>query len=213
MSNKEQDEIKFDEFLKDITVIGKENELREKWAKKIQTADKEYKDQSRNRILGFVAILILSLSLIYYFNSNEGLRGSGAGNIAEAKTALLENLNFREGPSETNIWEPFRTAVSENRYSEAAVTFRETQGDSGTIDKLLYAIALINVNEFEESERILNSIINENNLFSTEAEWILANSYLKSERNVKAISLLSRLEKNENSYSDKASELLRKLKK
>lgn len=101
------------------------------------------------------------------------------------------------------------------QYREAVILFEQVlASDNEMLSSNLYAgISYLEIKEYQRAEGSFNKIINHNNnLFIEQAEWYMGFCYLMTERREKAIKQFSKIAEKNAYYSDKAKDILKRLK-
>lgn len=121
-------------------------------------------------------IIILSLSLIYIAVLIIYMKN------LENKPTILYNKYFTHDVlinkrSDRNIKAIYY--YSNNQFDKALIEFENLlSNDSSSAYQLYYAITLMKLERFEESENILIKVINKNDIYCEKAQWYLALNYL-----------------------------------
>lgn len=145
--------------------------------------------------------------------------------FAPSKTPLFEDY-FKPYPSSyafrstleengTEVASNLEQALryySEDDFGSAVLYFQKIQTDSMTASEIFYfANTLLAVNEFEQAEAKLGSIVdNKENPFWQQTKWYLAITYLKLERLEKTQGMLNLINVGEYRYEE-AQEIIRKI--
>lgn len=211
MNEKKTESDEFNDFLKDFTEIGKDNELRERWKAMSNPKHRPHSLLHWAKILAIViSISILAFFILRYLSS-DNIYKSGVENIAMVKSELLQDLEFRGSKEEVELMS-FRQAIKDDHFEEALNYQKNYVGEITALDQLLMAIAYVHEQQFDLSNDILQRISQESSLYDAEAKWILANLYLIENKNKKAAQLLSQIVNNNEYKSTEASRLLKKIK-
>jgi len=100
-------------------------------------------------------------------------------------------------------------------YREAVILFEKVlANDPEMISTNLYAgISYLEIMEYSHAEKSLNKVIDHrDNLYIEQAEWYIGFCYLMTERKKEAVKQFSRIAEEKGFYSDKAKNILKKLK-
>ncbi len=210
--NKVPDE-QFEKFVKDLTEVGKNRELRERWGSKI----KKPKHRDNRRWIGLVlaaaAVFILIFTLPILHNQSGDLSDIGQENISSTGRALLKSMSFRDPGAEKEALELAREAIKEEKYGDAINQYSLHKGKFSGLDQMLRAIALIKTGSSIQGEKLLQGIAKNDKVHQIEAQWILANFYISENKFEKAEEFLSQIVQHGEFKSREANELLKKLKK
>jgi len=101
------------------------------------------------------------------------------------------------------------------QYREAVILFEKViKSDPEMISANLYAgISYFEIKEYSHAELNFNKIIkHDDNLFIEQAEWYMGFCYLMTGRKEEAIKQFGKIVRNKGYYSDKAKDILKKLK-
>lgn len=177
-----------------------------------QTEKRKAKSFGKKLLIGFTsmaAIIVLALSLniyleyqqmdkaftVYYspLEYDSVLSSRGAVTLSPELSVVMEAYNQKDYPKALQLFENIPHADK---------------------DYLIYkAISLIETEQLLEAITLLEDLVKdgESTTYYQDANWYLANAYLKNHDKKKALEILSGIEQSDGVYADKAKELINML--
>ncbi len=208
----ESKNIKLDEMMRDLSELGMDMDLRKEWESELRIDAPRSNQRFMRRALAIAAVFLLLVAIPFLIPTGQGaLVNQSIKNIAQVENDLLENLSVRGEELKEEYVVEARKALESSQWAEAAILYDKVEHELSYPDQLLKAIAYNRTGNFDHAEIDLNKIINDNNIYSLDAKWILGNFYLERKNFEKSYEILSQI-KDQKEYTS-IEKLLFKLKR
>ncbi len=134
-------------------------------------------------------------------------------NLYTQYAAAHPPLALVEKNAATNLAQKAEQAYANKEYENAYIALSEIiQTEPNNVQaSLALGISALESGRINEAQSIFNNLANGSSILKSYGQWYLALSYLKTDENEKAKSILETLDNNEPALKKKATELLKKL--